>query len=30
VEDVARIIRQIRQAWPRVKIVLRADSGFRA
>jgi hypothetical protein len=28
VEEVARIIAQIRQAWPRVRIVLRADSGF--
>jgi hypothetical protein len=28
VEEVARIIGQIRQAWPRVKIILRADSGF--
>ena len=28
VEEVARIIAQIRQTWPRVRIVLRADSGF--
>src|SRR6202161_4716154 len=28
VEEVARIIQQIRARWPRVKIVLRADSGF--
>jgi hypothetical protein len=28
VEEVARIIERIRQAWPRVQIVLRADSGF--
>ena len=28
VEEVARIVGQIRQRWPRVKIVLRADSGF--
>src|SRR3954469_14034995 len=28
VEDVARIVRQIRARWPRVRIVLRADSGF--
>jgi hypothetical protein len=28
VEEVARIIAQIRQAWPRVRIILRADSGF--
>jgi hypothetical protein len=28
VEEVARIIAQIRQAWPRVRITLRADSGF--
>src|SRR4051795_3565072 len=27
-EEVARIVRQIRARWPRVKIVLRADSGF--
>jgi hypothetical protein len=28
VEEVARIIARIRQAWPRVHILLRADSGF--
>ena len=28
VEDVARIVGQIRQAWPRTRIILRADSGF--
>jgi hypothetical protein len=28
VEEVARIIERIRQAWPRVRILLRADSGF--
>jgi hypothetical protein len=28
VEEVARIVGRIRQRWPRVKIVLRADSGF--
>jgi DDE family transposase len=28
VEEVQRIIGQIRARWPRVKIVLRADSGF--
>ena len=28
VEEVARIVAQIRQRWPRVRIVLRADSGF--
>jgi hypothetical protein len=28
VEELARIVAQIRQAWPAVKIVLRADSGF--
>src|SRR5215204_628530 len=27
-EEVARIVGQIRARWPRVKIVLRADSGF--
>jgi hypothetical protein len=30
VEEVARIIAQIRQTWPRVRITLRADSGFSA
>src|SRR3982751_2744829 len=28
VEEVARIVHQIRARWPRIKIVLRADSGF--
>ena len=28
VEETARIVAQIRARWPRVKIVLRADSGF--
>jgi hypothetical protein len=28
VEEVARIVGQIRKRWPRVEIVLRADSGF--
>ena len=28
VEKIARIVHQIRARWPRVKIVLRADSGF--
>ncbi|MGD9886108.1 MAG: IS1380 family transposase [Reyranella sp.] len=28
VEEVARIVRQIRARWPAVRIVLRADSGF--
>jgi hypothetical protein len=28
VEEVARIVRQIRRRWPRVQIILRADSGF--
>ena len=28
VEEMARIIGQIRQRWPRVHIILRADSGF--
>src|SRR5579859_7970603 len=28
VEEVARIVRQVRRRWPEVKIVLRADSGF--
>jgi len=28
VEEVARIVAQIRQRWPRVEILLRADSGF--
>jgi hypothetical protein len=28
VEEVVRIVAQLRQRWPEVKIVLRADSGF--
>lgn len=28
VEEVARIVAQIRRRWPRVRIVLRGDSGF--
>jgi len=28
VDEIARIVARIRQAWPRVQIVLRADSGF--
>jgi Transposase DDE domain group 1 len=28
VEEVARIVAQIRHKWPKVRIVLRADSGF--
>ena len=28
VEEVARIVTQIRQRWPRVEVLLRADSGF--
>ena len=28
VEEVARIVQQVRQRWPDVQIVLRADSGF--
>jgi hypothetical protein len=28
VEEVERIVNQIRQRWPRVEIVVRADSGF--
>ena len=28
VEEVSRIVAQVRQRWPRVSIVLRADSGF--
>jgi DDE family transposase len=27
-EEVERIVQQIRQAWPQVRIILRADSGF--
>jgi hypothetical protein len=30
VEEVARIIGQIRARWPRVKIILRADSALPA
>src|SRR5208337_5181330 len=28
VEEVARIVAQIRRRWPRTRILLRADSGF--
>ena len=28
VDEIARIVRQIRTRWPRVRILLRADSGF--
>jgi Transposase DDE domain group 1 len=28
IEEVERIVRQIRRRWPRVRIILRADSGF--
>lgn len=28
IEEVARIVRQIRARWPKVKIIIRADSGF--
>lgn len=28
VEEVARIVGQIRESWPKVRILLRADSGF--
>jgi len=28
VEEVSRVVAQLRQRWPQVKIVLRADSGF--
>jgi hypothetical protein len=28
VEEMARIVARIRQRWPRVRIILRADSGF--
>ena len=28
IEEVARIVTQIRQRWPKVRILLRADSGF--
>ena len=27
-DEVARIVRQIRSRWPRVRILLRGDSGF--
>jgi hypothetical protein len=27
-EEIERIVRQLRQAWPQVRILLRADSGF--
>src|SRR5205814_5987150 len=28
VEEVARIVAQIRRRWPRIRILLRGDSGF--
>jgi hypothetical protein len=28
VEEIARIVAQIRRTWPKVRIILRADSGF--
>jgi hypothetical protein len=28
VEEAARIMGQIRQRWPRIRIILRANSGF--
>jgi Transposase DDE domain group 1 len=28
IDEVARLVRQIRRRWPRVRILLRADSGF--
>jgi Transposase DDE domain group 1 len=28
VEEVARIVEQLRQVWPQVRIIVRADSGF--
>jgi hypothetical protein len=28
VEEVARIVDRIRQRWPRVHILMRADAGF--
>jgi hypothetical protein len=28
VEEVSRIVAQVRQSWPQMKIILRADSGF--
>lgn len=27
-EEIERIVKQIRQSWPQIKIILRADSGF--
>lgn len=27
-EELARVVQQIRQAWPRVRIIVRGDSGF--
>jgi len=27
-KEIERIVKQIRQSWPEVKIILRADSGF--
>jgi hypothetical protein len=27
-EEIERIVKQLRQAWPQVRIILRADSGF--
>jgi hypothetical protein len=27
-DEVERVVRQIRQRWPKVRILLRADSGF--
>jgi hypothetical protein len=28
VEEVARLVKQLRQAWPEVRIIVRGDSGF--
>ena len=28
VEEIARIVAQVRRRWPRVRVLLRADSGF--
>jgi len=28
VEEVARLVQQIRQAWPEVRVIVRGDSGF--
>ena len=28
VEDVARLVKQLRQAWPEARIIVRGDSGF--